>query len=212
MGTEARVFRKLFPTGYIPIILKSVLQAGSTLRKKTSTDREDWITRRLYSRLVQMPEFRDGPFDIALKPEIVSPSTDANTPKGELDLRVSCGYGAEVYFALEAKRLRVCYPDGRIDSGSKGYIEDGMMRFVIGKYAPFMKSSAMLGYVFDGQIGEARVDIDKAIQKRSAKLKIKAPKGLIQSTILPGHQNQIDETCHALSKRSFKIYHIFLAV
>lgn len=208
MGIET--YTKLFPSGYVTIILKSVLQAGVTLKKKTITDREDWITRRLYGKLIQMPEFRDGPFDIALKPEIVSPLTDANTPKGELDLRVACGYGAEVYFALEAKRLRVCYPNGRMDSGSKGYIEDGMMRFVKGKYAPFMNSGAMLGYVYDGKINEARKDINQAIKKKSIKLKINSPKRLAQSAILPGHS--IEETSHALKKRPFIIYHIFLPI
>lgn len=210
MEIEGRAFRKLFPTRHIPIILISAIQAGSTLRKKKTTDREDWITRRLYGRLVQMPVFRDGPLDIALKPEIVSPEIDADTPRGELDIRISCGYGAEVYFAIEAKRLRVSYPNGKLDSGSSDYVEDGMMRFVTGKYAPFMESGAMLGYVFDGKINRARVNIDRIIRRRKNELKIKDPKRLARSSVCPG--SPIDETCHALSRHSFTIYHIFLAV
>jgi hypothetical protein len=210
MTAAKREFRNLFPKKHIPVILSSIREAAADLRKKTNRDREDWITRRLCRRLMRIPAFRDGPLDITLKPELIYGDDDKNTPEGELDLKVSCARGAEVYFALEAKRLRVSFDDGRLELGSCEYVDEGMTRFIIGKYARFMKASAMLGYVFDGDTDKARTDVDQTVQEKAAELHLKYPKKLTPSNILP--DGLVDQTCHALNKRSFTIYHIFLAV
>jgi len=210
MGDEAKDFRGLFPHGQIPVVLSSILQAGSTLQKKTERDREDWITRRLYKRLILIPTFRDGPLGIHLKPEIISINLDADTPAGEIDLLVSCGRGYEIYFPLEAKRLRVRSPKGEVIPGSGAYVNDGMMRFITGKYAPCMEAAAMLGYVFDGKMDLARVDVNRVVRSKCLELKLISPKQLLRSNILPA--SQIGETRHDLGKRSFVIYHVFLSV
>lgn len=207
---EPSAYRRLFPQNQIPIILSSIFKASSTLRKNTINDREDWITRRLCTRLVKIPTYRDGPLCIHLKEEIISSDLDAGTAAGEVDFRVSCGLGYEVYFVVEAKRLRVRLPNGQVKSGNSEYIKDGMMRFVTGQYAPLMEASAMLGYVFDGEIAEARSAIDKAVQDKAQKLRLKPPKGLTPSGILPG--KPVDETVHDLGARSFTLYHVFVAV
>ncbi|MBI5591540.1 MAG: hypothetical protein HY881_13765 [Deltaproteobacteria bacterium] len=207
----AEAYRPLFPTKHIPIVLVSIVQAASTFSKKTDRDREDWITRRLHARLIRIREFRDGPFDIRLQPEIPSLDIDADTPAGRIDLLVSCGLGHEVYFAIEAKRLRVCSSDGRVSfHGSREYVMDGMMRFVSGQYAPHMEASAMLGYVFDGKIDKARSSIDKSVRKKATNLKLAHPGQLIRSPILA--EMHIDETRHELSERFFTIYHVFIPV
>jgi len=210
MNNEARAFRKIFPQKHIPSVLSSVFQASETLRKKTANDREDWITTRLYVRIIQIPSFRDGPLNIYLRPKIVRSDSDADTPAGEIDLLVSCGLGYEVYFVLEAKRLRVRSSSGRLVSGNDEYVKNGIMRFVTGQYAPFMDAGAMLGYVFDGVTDKARSGIDRYVKSKAKELKLKSPKRLMRSQILPN--KPIDETRHDLGKRSFTIYHIFLAV
>lgn len=210
MRTDTKAFKKLFPQRHIPSILASLFQAGETLRKKAENDREDWITRRLYRRLVRIPTFRDGPLGIYLKPEITSPDFDLDTPTGEIDLFVSCGLGHEVYFPIEAKRLRVRSSDSKVIPGSGAYISNGMMRFITGQYSPYMQAAAMLGYVFDGKIDVARSDIDKVVRKKAMELKLKFPEQLSRSSILP--DNPVDETHHDLEKRPFIIYHIFLSI
>ena len=87
------------------------------------------------------------------------------------------------------------------------------MRFISGQYAPYMTSSAMLGYVFDGDIDKARSGINGYIKKTRGKiseLKIQKPHELTRSSIMPNHP--VDETIHQLENRLFTIYHIFLAV
>ena len=85
-----------------------------------------------------------------------------------------------------------------------------MMRFVTGRYAHRMVSSAMLGYVYDGQVAKARSGINNYIKKKTDELKITLPKELCPSNVLPG--KPIDETNHDLDKRLFTIFHVFLAV
>lgn len=78
------------------------------------------------------------------------------------------------------------------------------------QYSPFMQLGAMLGYVYDGEKEIARSDINRQVQKKAKELKLKAPKKLAPSPIFPDYP--IDETNHDLGKRSFTIFHLFLAV
>lgn len=210
VGSEAGAFRKLFPKRHIPMVLSSVLIAGRNLRKKSGTEFENKITIRLCRELVKIPVFRDGPLDIRPQAGILSSDSDEDKLGGSTDFLVSCGLGHEVYFVLEAKRLRVRSSKGRLGSGSDKYVNNGMMRFVTGQYAPFMEAGAMLGYVFDGKTNLARSGVNKYVKSKAKELRLKPPKRLMRSHIL---QNMpLDETRHDLRKRAFTIYHIFIAV
>lgn len=210
MGEGAATFRNLFPHTHIPVILSSVLKAGKTLRKTSVTELENKITVRLLKELVRIPEFRDGPLDIRPQTGILPSGPDSDHLEGVTDLLVSCGLGHEVYFVLEAKRLRYRSPNGSFKSGNAEYVKDGMMRFVTGQYAPLMETSAMLGYVFDGEIDKARSGIDKHILGKAKELKLRPPERLVRSPTL--YDKPVDETCHDLKTRLFTIYHIFLRV
>lgn len=210
MSGEIREFLPLFPQKDIPHVLSAIFLAGESLWKKTASDHEDWISRRLYRRLIRIFPFRDGPLHIGLQPEIVSVDSDDNMPAGKIDFIVSCGLGAEIYFAIEAKRLRVRSAIGRTDAGNDDYVNDGMMRFVTGQYAPLMSAGAMLGYVFDGDIRKARAGVAGYILKKAKKLKLMEPKQLTMSSIMPA--KTVDETRHNIEERYFTMYHIFLKV
>jgi hypothetical protein len=210
MAGEVRAFRVLFPKRHIPIILISILQAGKTLRKKSPNELENRLTRRLCIKLNQIQIFRDGPLSIHPQQEILSSDPDKDTPEGYIDILVSCEFGSEVYFAIEAKRLRVRSTSGKMDAGNDDYVNDGMMRFVSGQYAPFMKTGAMLGYVYDGDAKIARSGVGGYIKKKVKKLKLISPQKLIKAPIVP--DKPIYKTRHGLKKGSFLIYHIFLTV
>lgn len=212
MSGDSEPFKRLFPEKHIPIILSAILQAGMSLHKETDYDKEDWITRRLHARIIRLPLFRDGPTTInfQLQPEIPSMNLDSNTPAGRIDLLVPCDRGYESYFAIEAKRLRFLSPGGRFKTGNDEYVRHGMMRFIKGQYAPFMKTGAMLGYVFDGDIETARFDVGGYIVKKAGELRLRPPGRLAKSEILP--RESVDETRHHLNDRSFTIYHIFIDI
>ncbi len=210
MAGDVTAFRTLFPKKHIPIILISIFQAGKTLRKKSPTEIENRLTRRLCVKLNQLPIFRDGPLSIHPQQEILSSDPDKDTPEGYIDILVSCEFGSEVYFAIEAKCLRVRSTSGKMDAGNDDYVNAGMMRFVTGQYAPFMKTGAMLGYVYDGETKKARTGVANYIKRRVKELKLISPKKMNRASLEPGMP--IYETRHLLGKRSFTIYHLFLAV
>jgi hypothetical protein len=187
-----------------------VLAAAATLKKKTPTDKENWLTRRLHARLIKHSPFRDGPLDIAMQSEVGYEDIDADRPEGQIDIKVMCGKGAQVYFAIEAKRLRVCHPSGRFDTGSREYVENGMMRFVSGQYAARMNSGAMLGFVFDGNTEAARIDVLAAVERGRGNLKLCPGPPLRRSTTLPDHT--INESEHLSGDRRLTLYHILVAV
>nr|VFK31406.1 MAG: hypothetical protein BECKMB1821G_GA0114241_10838 [Candidatus Kentron sp. MB]VFK34731.1 MAG: hypothetical protein BECKMB1821I_GA0114274_10825 [Candidatus Kentron sp. MB]VFK76911.1 MAG: hypothetical protein BECKMB1821H_GA0114242_10835 [Candidatus Kentron sp. MB] len=151
MPNNVGPYKRLFPEKHIAYILSAILQID--IRKKTRHEGENRITNRLGKKLGEVKKFRDGPLDVRIRPEIPSPESDDDSVIGEIDMLVSCGLGTEVYFAIEAKRLRYSFPSGKSETGNSEYVgKDGMMCFVTGKFAPFMRSGAMLGYVFDGDI------------------------------------------------------------
>jgi hypothetical protein len=210
MGKETRDFLNLFPKRHIPIILFSLFLAGETVRKKTPNEIENRLTRRLCIKLNQLPVFRDGPLSIHPQQEILSSDPDVDTPGGYIDILVSCGYGSETYFSIEAKRLRVRSAKGKMDAGNDDYVNNGMMRFVTGQYAPFMTTGAMLGYVYDGDIKKACSGVAKYIDGKIEELKLMSPKKFAKSSLVTG--KTVYETHHGLNKRNFTLYHVFLGV
>ncbi len=211
MSGNVEGFRRLFPKNRIPIILSSIIQASESLRKKTELDREDWITRRLCSRLTRVYPFRDGPFCISLQSEILNQDMDSDFAGGRIDLLVvPSEFGSQAYFAIEAKKLRFLSPNGKLKTGIPEYVNDGMTRFVEAQYSPLMETGAMIGYVFDGLIEKSRSGIAKYIRRNSVKLGLRLTGNFEPSKILPGQP--VDETNHDLTERTFTIYHLFIAV
>ena len=210
MSGDAGAFTSLFPKGSIPSILNAICQAGGSLRKEVDNEHENRVSIRFYYLVTKVYPFKSGPLDIRLQPQIIDISSNNGKLSGQIDFIVSCGYGSETYFAIEAKRLRVRTSKGKMDAGNDDYVNDGMMRFVSGQYAPFMVTGAMLGYVYDGDIKKARLGIERYIKSKIKELKLMRPEKMVKSSIVV--DKPIYETRHGLKKRDFTLYHIFLVV
>ncbi len=203
-------FTPLFPADEIPRILDALLEACAGLNKKSDTEIENRLTCRLWQRVRRLEPFRDGPLHITNQVPVADSDIELDTPEGQIDLQVISFQGPHIYFAIEAKRLRVRSKSGRLHTGACEYVKNGMMRFINGQYAPRMNAGAMLGYVFDGNITAAGSDIAKAIKQRCEMLKLRKGTGLRLSKILP--HRQITETMHAPDKRTFILYHLLVYV
>nr|VFJ94949.1 MAG: hypothetical protein BECKH772A_GA0070896_100803 [Candidatus Kentron sp. H]VFJ95892.1 MAG: hypothetical protein BECKH772B_GA0070898_100844 [Candidatus Kentron sp. H]VFK01942.1 MAG: hypothetical protein BECKH772C_GA0070978_100773 [Candidatus Kentron sp. H] len=213
MQDNAGLDTELFPGEYIPHILSSILRVGVALRKKSEHEHENPITIRLCKGLRGIERFRDGPFECHPQQAILSSDPDNDGIIGWMDISISgVGGGSEVYFAMEAKRLRYRSPNGEFKTGNSEYVGDkGMMRFITDKYAPHMETGAMLGYVFDGDIEKARSGIGALIWKKVEALRMAPPKKLVPSDILP--EERIGETRHlTMNNRVFIIYHLFISL
>jgi hypothetical protein len=135
--------------------------------------------------------------------------------KGRTDLHFEFSTGVRKpwpYFAVESKRLHVTFPSGWKSLVSEYVTSDqGVMCFVSGRYATDLDSGAMLGYVFDERVDDARSAISVSMRENQALLKTLPPHCLVQSTIVAGCTD-IHETTHSLAPRAFTIYHLFVAV
>ena len=73
------------------------------------------------------------------------------------------------YLAYECKRLNVQYQGAR-RSQAGSYVDDGMMRFITGKYAEGLPVACMIGYVMDGDLSFAYARIRATIRRNRSAL------------------------------------------
>ena len=199
----------LFPDGLVPEILCLILRTWAGAPQFGGDELEVPITLRFCERLRQHKDAKRLPF--LIWPE--TPETDAHTGAiaGRIDIRFIHGYQERVYFALECKRLNVVRIGGRRESLARDYVDDGMMRFVEGKYAANLDKGGMLGYVMDGNVPGAQDSVKAAIVSRKAKLCMDRRGDLRTSSVLPG-DGRLKQTSHRLGSVEFALHHVFLAV
>lgn len=210
---NARHCVPLFPADDIPLILNTVLDCCSTLRKLSKTELETQISTRLMKRLQMDPRMRGGPFLPCPEYPVLDDKIDEPTVGGRIDICFVATQSSHTYFAIEAKRLHVRYDDGKWHSlvGQYVYGDQGMMCFVTSKYSAVQHAGAMLGYVFDGDINRSRDGISKVIERNRAKLKMASKSGLAESGIVE-REERVDETRHLFGRRHFTIYHLLVPV
>ncbi len=200
---------ELFPQELIPQILALVLSVWKDLPRASSREFEIRTTRRFLSALINDKNMRKE-VPVRISRECVEDDLRTGRQLGRIDLCFippnSCH--EQVYFAFECKRLNVRYP-GRTSSLASEYVKGGMIRFINSKYASILHKGGMIGYVLDGNTMSAIKGVGRNVKRLRTKLKMKAPGGLSDCSILP-IGNLVRETTHDLARRKFIIYHVFL--
>ncbi len=215
-------WREPFPDSEIPFILAAVLRCASGLKKEDNCEHENSLTIRLAKLLV-----RDGVMlrrPVQLDWEVWEFERSKAELLGRLDLRYIYSTGIShpwPCFTIEAKRLHVTFPKSGWKSLVSEYVtadtkklpteEQGMMCFVTGRYSCGLGTGAMLGYVYDGKVEDARTAIHDTIVKYATKLKLANPQRVQVSTVLP-HESRISESIHELQTGKFTIYHLLFEV
>lgn len=116
-------------------------------------------------------------------------------------------------FVFECKRLNVV-SRGRTSHGAAAYTgSGGMMCFVSGKYAQYVREGGMLGYVMNGDLTAARNIIHRYIDRRRDELRL----ALMTSLSFCSHLSHLvpnphGETRHEIDGRSFILYHLLVPV
>ena len=72
-------------------------------------------------------------------------SPNSPKPEGRIDIKIIYSFDEAEYFGMECKRVT-----GKNKRLAKKYVDEGVMRFVTGKYSPGHDWAAMLGFVIDG--------------------------------------------------------------
>lgn len=202
--------RTLFPNEDIPGIVQDILDACANLTRKGNRDKEVDLTKRVYASLLGMKRYKDGPLEPHLEhPHFQPDGKGGLVETGRTDIRFSCGKGWKTYFIVEAKRLFITIARRR-ESLLDKYIDEGMCRFVSGKYAVSQQRAAMLGYVFDEALPAVKDKLASAIGGKAPQLQLAPGAGLSQTSL--SVRPPVDETLHALPGRPFTIYHILVKV
>lgn len=203
---DAELWSDLFPDRLIPQILSLVLDVWTAWEEPESNALEVPITRRFRARLRQDKNLRRLP--VRIERESPEDSFDSGKEIGRIDLRFCHGYREEVYFAFECKRLNLRRGKKR-QSLATEYVDDGLMRFVDGRYAQGLHSGGMLGYVMDGDVPAATRSVQRSTVARRERLRL-VGSGLAECALKP-ESDQVRETIHRLEPE-LRIFHVFLPV
>lgn len=199
---------EFFPRELIPDGLQLVFDVWRKLPSSSKIGKEDKITGRLTAAMKREKKARKLGFSIHFQ---VIPLGPDEPVAARIDFKFLAGFDEDSYFAFECKRLRI--PGGsRLNHNTGSYVgAQGMGRFIIGKYAPTQNHGAMIGYVMDGNLTEAKSSLISLIQTRKSELKLVGNTAWGASSFLP-KESDIHETRHSLKTKEFTLQHLFLAV
>lgn len=200
-----------FRNDLVPQVLDCVAEAWRRVPKPGSSDHEIDISLKLYRELLHVKNRNRLPFRFGY--EVVEIDLAALDVSGRKDI-VVFPRGTdreEIYLGLEAKRLNVLRPTGPAALAAE-YVDEGMQRYVDGKYAGAVQHGVMLGYVLDGNVGAAIKNVASVVKRRCTDLCMAIGSSLTASSIKP-RKRSVKESCHTrkTDSKDFLIHHVFLA-
>jgi hypothetical protein len=216
MRSDSNQWIPLFPEEEVPHILAAVLRSGAQLRKLHGTELENDLSDRLRDQLDRDPGLRHRPVEVFREVPLFDRKRARQRQLGRPDIMFLYSTGVRKpwpYFVLESKRLHVTFPTAGWQSLISEYVtgDQGMMCFIVGRYARDLASGGMLGYVFDREVEEARSSIGASIEANHEQLRCCAVPRFGPSSVLKG-DSRVSESTHSRPQGPFIIYHLFLAV
>ena len=178
---------------------------GPLQAKKDAMTHEDHITEHLVKALRRTKKV---PGRIEYQYALLVEDANGNAYlSGSIDFVLTVGDDEDVYLAYECKRLNVPYA-ARVRNLCVPYVEDGLMRFVIGKYSSGLPMAAMIGYVMNGDNGKARKGLRKAMKARTATLGLTAEQ---DRPSLPGAPMRFSSTHTCRPGHRMEVEHYLLS-
>jgi hypothetical protein len=108
------------------------------------TSRETVIAGELVGKIWSVKQ-RDGcPVPFAAEEETGTRGVGDRAPSGRVDIKLRSGYEYHDFLLIECKRVH-----GKKRNLARKYVEEGVMRFVSGKYAPGHGHGVMMGFAVD---------------------------------------------------------------
>ena len=194
----------------VPDIIRLVLDTWAAMPPPASNALEDPTSEALCRCLRASRDRCDLPFKIYS--QLVELDPAAGEDQGRMDIVFAPEVPREnIYFCLECKRLNV-REGSAVRPYASEYVRHGMLRFVRGQYAAFVRHGGMLGFVLDGDVPSAITNVEANIRAQCADLGMDPPGAFLVSGILP-EDERIRETRHrrSQSRDLFAIHHLFMA-
>jgi len=170
-GSSAGLRRELFPFGFAGEVMLHIVETWATFSMQGQVRHETKITALFRDALIEAYVAAGRNWFIALEDPITDP--DFGTELGRNDLRFypQNHYGQTVFFTVECKRLRVKSKSGLRHLADK-YVDEGLRRFVDGRYSAGLPCGGMVGYVMDGNVTEGFATVRAAIEARATELRV----------------------------------------
>jgi hypothetical protein len=161
----------LFPASFAGEVMLHILETWQALCLKRHVSKETAITAVFRDALIDAYVAAGRSWFITLEDPITE--VDFGTELGRNDLRFypPNHHGQTVFFTVECKRLRVISKSG-VRHLSDKYIDEGIQRFVDGRYSKRLPCGGMVGYVMDNQPALALTSIQGEILSKKSTLKI----------------------------------------
>jgi hypothetical protein len=210
-GSTRDLRLSLFPIGFAGEVMLHILETWRTLRLRRDIAHETAITAVFHRDLFDAYVAAGRSWFITLE----DPVTDPNfgTEKGRNDLRFypPNHHGQTIFFTVECKRLRVNGESGLRHLVDK-YADEGVQRFVDGRYSSGLPCGGMVGYVMDNQTALAFASIQQEILKKRSALKLPNQYDIrTPSAVLPNYEWSAD-TLHERTDCRFLLHHLLLGI
>jgi len=185
-------------------ILRVVVFAYRILQEERIVDRswpEDKITRELYVR-IQVYVKENGINTIPVHQYPVYSKTPRRGRPPTIDFVFRNGYQESPYLGFECKII-----DDNVASSIQEYVNQGMKRFLTGKYARTEKIGGMVAYLIEKEILSCVLKINDKIQEEIGEADC-----LVESSLV----DNFDGLYQSKHKRArlldfFLIYHVFMS-
>jgi hypothetical protein len=200
----------LFPLGFSGEVMLHIVKTWQTFSLNSQVTHETNITAVFRDALIAAYVASGRSWFIALEDPITD--TTFGTELGRNDLRFypPNHYGQTVFFTVECKRLRVS-TGARISQLAGKYVEEGVQRFVDGRYSSGLPCGGMVGYVMDNEMSKAFAAVQTAIKSRRKNVRLRARSLRAPSAVLPNYQWSAD-TGHTVQEGNFTVHHALLGV
>lgn len=210
-GSTDPLQRTLFPLGFAGEVMLLVLKTWNDFALHHQVRHETPITALFRNALRDAYVAANRSWFVTLEDPI--PDAEFGTELGRNDLRFypPNHHGQTIFFTVECKRLRVKTTTRFYHLADK-YVDDGIMRFVNGKYSYGLPCGGMIGYVMDNNVKDAFASVKSEIESKRIVLKI-ASEPIFQtpSAKLPQHEWSAD-TFHTRADGEFVLHHLLLGV
>jgi hypothetical protein len=210
-GSSNLLRRKLFPNGFAGEIMRHVLETWDKFSLHHRVRQETRITAVFRDALIRAYLAAGRSWFITLEDPVTE--ADFGTELGRNDLRFypPNHHGQTIYFTLECKRLRVRTKSGFRHLADK-YTDEGIQRFVDGRYSVGLPCGGMVGYVIDNELAKAFASVQSDIENKRAALKMPAKSSIRSpSALLPGHKWSAD-TYHTRTDGKFVVHHALVGL
>jgi hypothetical protein len=210
-GSSSALRRKLFPKGFAGEVMRLILETwqGFSLHRRVRLEAR--ITAVFRDALIDAYDAAGRSWFIELEGPVTDPTFGTEIGRNDLKFFPPRHHGQRVFFTVECKRLHVTTESGFRHLGDK-YVDEGLQRFVDGKYSAGLPQGGMLGYVMDNRLPKAFAKVCDEIAARRKSLCMKGTGSLsYPSSILPTVPQSAD-TFHQRSDGELTVHHLLVGV